>query len=373
MLPDISLWDVYAPIYRAMESCVDFDPLVVAFERVDITGDTTEQEVQSFFKANGIRGSYSSKAESNTPLSNYQPDVVFYTLGTAAYPSAYKIEFTSRYCLTCYLSYGFLLVNEPEYQFGQSFHHAAWVIFASTLREKNEYDTRTKRLSSNSVITGYPKFDLYPPVPTVAPKKPCVIWAPHWTIGLIYPALNLGTFADIYQDMAALMKDYSHVDFLIRPHPNLRYACQETTFMNNATYDKYMTDLAAMPNVSIMHDGNNVDKFITSSAMVTDSVSFLAEYLPSTRPLLFLDRKDRAFFSGAGESIIAAHYTGKTIGDIKGFIDEVVINRDDPKVSLRSSAMKHGLNIGANSATSKILGYLTRSLGLPKHTNNIDG
>lgn len=366
LLPEISLWDVYRPIYKKMISSPFFDPHVVAFQRTDIIAEKTEEEFVCLLKKLSINFTFMSQRDGSLPpLDDFLPDIIFYTLGTLAYPIEYRIELISNHYLTCYLSYGFLLVNEPEYQFGQSFHHSAWTVFASTKREELAYEDRTHRLISNVHVVGYPKFDLYPKLIPSPPKRPCIIWAPHWTIDDVYPALNLGMFHEIYKSMRDFMKERKDIDFIFKPHPNMRYACKKTGLMSEDIYDDYLRELSSEKNIKIDNNGNNIEDFIKSTAMITDSVSFLAEYLPSGRPLLFLNRPDRAIFSDTGEAIIASHYAGKNMDDIVNFIKEVISDYD-PKKNKRSEALISELNIQKNGTSKQVMDHIKRQLKISK-------
>lgn len=362
LLPDISLWDVYAPIYKRMSESDQFEPFVLAFERYDISADKTHEDALNFFANHRLKGEYISKQDGIYPsLENYCPDIVFYTLGTVAYPPAYRIEFVSRFCLTCYLSYGFLMVNELDYQFGQSFHHAAWKLFASTERERVEYAKRSKRITPNIELVGYPKFDLYGQNDVVKQKKPKVIWAPHWTIGLIYPALNLGTFDRICNSMLEYIASLPEVDFVFRPHPNLKYACEATTFMHRDSYEFYLSQLSALENVTLSDGSDNIALFKNSSGMITDSVSFLAEYLPSGRPLLFLNRPDRQKFSVTGENIVNAHYHGLEMVDIKLFVENQIIAQKDPKSASRKMVQESEIGAIIDGVSERIINTILES------------
>lgn len=362
LLPEIALWDVYRPLYAAMVRSRQFEPFVIAFLRTDVVSEKTPKDIVDLLDEMDVNFEFVEPDHGfYKPLSTFEPDLVFYTLGSAAYPTAYQIEFVSQFCLTSYLSYGFLMVNELEYQFGQSFHHAAWRIFASTAREQVEYVARSRRLTCNVITTGYTKFDSYPKENPEPPSKPNIIWAPHWTIGLVYPQLNLGCFAELCMPMLDFMRNRTDIDFVFKPHPNLRYACEKTTFMNETAYNAYLDMLRGLPNVEVALDGNNIDRFLKSSAMITDSVSFLAEYIPSRRPLLFLERPDRARFSDAGERILAAHYRGYGLEVIETFVADV-ITKNDPMLKIRQKIRVDELNLGELSATNLIINNILGSL-----------
>jgi hypothetical protein len=368
-----SLWDVFGPIYAAMAASDDFEPSVLAFRRVDVTPDLDATEIKSFFAERGITARLEGWQEDGRfePLDPEAYDILFYTLGSVAYPRPYKQEFTSLFFLTCYLSYGFLLVNEDEYQFNQDFHHAAWRIFSSTQREQRLYEKFSLRTFGNAVQTGYPKFDLFRE--DTAPARdaqvlqggrPIVIWAPHWTIGQIYPRLNLGIFDQICMDMLDVFKEFREVDFVFKPHPNLKYALEASACMSTENYEAWLGMMKSCGNVRMVTQGDYFPLFKASGGMITDSVSFLAEYLPTGRPLQFLNRPDRAKMSDVGEEIISLHYSGRGADDIRSFIRNHVVGARDPLRAVRMERMPELLGLGVESASARILGELRSAFGL---------
>ena len=363
MVADTTLWDVYAPIFALMSNSDDFEPIVIAFSRQDIQSDKDESQVRMFFEELNICPEVQGFDDRGfKPVNQFDLDLIFYTLGSKAYPDLYKIENTSLYCRTCYLSYGFLLVDEKEYQFNQPFHHAPWTVFASTQREIEYYDQMSPRSQKNTVLVGYPKFDLFQSLTQKSQERITVIWAPHWTIGQLYPVLNFGTFDQFYQLMFEYMKSTPEIDYIFKPHPNLRYAADRLNLsLGGGGYAAYMEELDALDNISVVVHGDYFDMFMNSAGMITDSVSFLAEYLPTTKPLLFLDRIDRAKMSDVGEEIISVHYNANTFEQIVEFIENTILAGRDHKKTLRAKAASKLLNIDDVSSSEKILAYLRSS------------
>lgn len=369
MIPDTSLWDVYSAVFSRMRACDQFAVEVLAFRRADVLPDKSEHEVREFFAQRKIpvRLEGFKPGQACKPIKSNEADLIFYTLGSAAYPSAYKIEFTSLFCRTCYLPYGVLLANQEEYQFNQDFHHSAWAVFASTEREKALYEKHAKRKSINIVLTGYPKFDVLRERPRSKPDRPIIIWAPHWTIGLVYPQLNYGLFDKHCMDMVELIRSFPVCDFVFKPHPNLAHALKQTTFMDDEAYALYLTLLEQLPNCRIWKHGDYADLFHDSSMMITDSISFLAEYLVTGHPLLFLERQDRTRLNDLGEELIKLHYSGSTIDDIKGFIDQQLTDQNDLRRADRLSRGKQLLEIGEIPASKKIVKHIMNCFGIDTH------
>lgn len=366
LLPHIALFDAYAALYAAMERDPLFIPEILAFKRRDVPHDVGEAETRAFLRDRGLRAHVIGFDDPDEwpQLDPDAYDLLFYTLGSLAYPEPYRIERTSHHFQTCYLAYGVLLADQPELQFNQEAHHCAWRVYASTRRDLFFYRHYQRRLRSNARLTGYPKFDLYDDDarPETGSGRPTVIWAPHWTIGLIYPDLNMGLFDRICMDMLSVMDEFPQVDFVYRPHPNLPHALAATTFMSGESYAIYLDMLRARPNCRIELGGDNIARFREAAGMITDSVSFLAEHLPTGRPLLFLDRPDRARLNDQGERIASLHFQGRDGADIRKFIAETIIGGDDPRAAERRAMAEALFRPCPDGASSAIIADLRASL-----------
>lgn len=364
LVVEISLWDAFRSVYDELAADPRFDPRVVVVPRQDVTAAVDYADMLAFFRQRGIDpvAAYDAERREWLPLAAQKPDCVFYTLGTVAFPEPYRIEHVSRYCRTCYLSYGFLMADVEDYQFNQSFHHAAWRIFASTERELERYRFYSKRLHSNVVLTGYPKFDFFlRPHPEVEasklwrrPDSKKVIWAPHWTIAQVYPSLNVGNFHRYYLDMLTFLRENPDFEMLFKPHPNLLYAVEKAGLMSAEQYRDYCHEFASLPNGQVYVGGDYFPYFVTSDAMITDSLSFLAEYLPTGRPLLWTDRPDRARLSTVGEGLLQGYYQARDFAEVVSFLQEVVARGADPMSPERQKRMELYLGIGKEPSARRI-------------------
>lgn len=372
LVPDTSLWDVFGSVYADMIAHPMFEPSVLAFRRMAVGGALSKEETRQFFAERQIEATFWGFDDDECPpIRPKDADILFYTLGSVAYPPTLQIEFTSLSFLTCYLPYGFLLAREYDYQFNQDFHHSAWRVFAATAREEALYRHYSHRRTPNVALTGYPKFDALSRAEKRPAARPTVIWAPHWSIGEIYPRLNMGTFHTLCMKMLEVFDAFPGMDFLYKPHPTLAHALEQTSFMSGASYATYLEMLRSRPNVRLWLHGDYAALFANSSAMITDSVSFLAEYLLADRPLLFLDRPDRRPLSPVGEEVINLHHKGRTFEDIKAFIDRCVVRADDPKAQGRLEKAKQILGVSGQSASGKIIGTILEDVtGGPRHSTS---
>jgi hypothetical protein len=363
LVPETSLWDVYGSIHAAMREDPRFCPRVIAFCRRGVAAAETEDQTRAFFADRAIEAEcVGFGSDEPEPIPPDAADVLFYTLGSVAYPPAYQIEFTSLSFLTCYLPYGVMLAKAYDYQFNQSFHHAAWRLFAATPREAALHRRYSHRREDAVACEGYPKFDVLHAVPRDPAARPTVIWAPHWTIGVIYPALNFGLFNEFAWSMLGVIDANPDIDFVFKPHPTLAHACQATGYMPDGAYQAWLATLGQRPNVAIFAQGDYAALFARSDGMLTDSISFLAEYMLADRPLLFLDRADRAKLAPVGEAIIASHQSGTDLAAIERFLETCVRGRQDPGRQARDRARRVILGHGPHKAGAAIRDHLIAAI-----------
>ena len=84
-----------------------------------------------------------------------------------------------------------------------------------------------------------------------------------------------------------------------------------------------------MPNTTFV-DGEYYDLFLSSDALIHDCSSFMAEYLFTQKPALFIKKRGYSMpLNGFGEECLKRHYIGEDISDIRHFIDDVVIGGSD--------------------------------------------
>lgn len=164
-----------------------------------------------------------------------------------------------------------------------------------------------------------------------------VIIAPHYTVGNT-SLLKLSTFADNMFFWRFIAKKYSDkVLFVFKPHPNLRNNLIINGYMESVDeYDRYLDDLMRLNNFSVMEEADYLTLFDTSDAMITDSASFIGEYIYTGKPLLHLTRPEQQY-NALGLELQKAHYhvSGKDYIGIDEFLYDVVISGNDTMKEIR--------------------------------------
>lgn len=164
-----------------------------------------------------------------------------------------------------------------------------------------------------------------------------IIIAPHHSF-LGYAGIMFSTFAENFNFWLYLAEKYQdEILFAFKPHPNLRYrAVEAKIFKDESDYDAYVKRWLNLPNATVVDETSYLDLFATSDAMIMDSISFIAEYLYTQKPLLFLTREEQKC-SELGEKCMRAYdkAPGADYVKIEKFITDVVLAGRDTQKQVR--------------------------------------
>lgn len=241
-----------------------------------------------------------------------------------------------------------------------------WKQFVDNESCRSEWSKIHRLRGKNYVVTGLPVMDellipqkCLPDVWPVNDGRKRIIYAPHHTIADLHATgIGYSTFLDYYQFMLDIRDYYSDkVFFVFKPHPSLRNKLYEL-------WGKEQTDAYYMswekPSVSHVEEGKYLSLFKYSDAMIHDCSSFTVEYMYMDNPVMYLvrdDSHDQNMIPYAKEAF-NLHYKGKSVSDIKRFIENV-INGDDPLKEKRMSFKeRYLLPPNGRTASENIINYI---------------
>lgn len=354
---DPSMWKVDS-LYREMLAHPAFHPAILIVPNNDsetVTRRATAERLRAFFHAKGYAYIDGCDAEGELCISHISPeyDILMYP---QPYPGVVNpvIDYlANRDCLWFSCHYGFHCVK-AKWCCMQPYHRYAWMDFyesegvAAFAKEVRKY------AADNIRVTGLPFADaLLTRVPD-SPWKPLpgdrkkIIWAPHWTIPSAVSCLgHYSQFAEIAEQMRCLVEETSEtIQWAFKSHPFLRNALYQHPDWGVEKTDAYY-EWWQNGETTQLADGDYIPLFQHSDAMVHDSSSFTCEYLLMGKPACFVTRDPAAREKDVHEQDIAAfraHYRAADIGDIRRFVEGVVLGGADPKYEERESfAKKHVL------------------------------
>lgn len=298
------------------------------------------------------------------------PDVVFFAKPYKdTFPQYHIYNFADR--LTCYAPYGFFISKRFRENSNFPFHNLLWKFFAETQYQQDLSKINAVNKGKNVIITGcLPMENVmrtdYVPANVWKkqgyPKKR-IIWAPHHTIDYLFNFSNFMVYAEPMLELAEKFKD--NVQFAFKPHPVLKFRL--INLWGTEKTEDYYQRWANLSNAQL-ETGDYIDLFRTSDAMIHDSGSFLLEYLHLPQnPILYLVRDRANLYTSLNEfssQAVDLHYHAENLEQIEHFIQDVVINGNDPMKAQREQFFKDYLYPKDGIMPSqKIMNILKKELG----------
>lgn len=273
-----------------------------------------------------------------------KPDIVFFTNPyPITRPEYYIHNFLDT--LTCYTPYSFMLENLQQSQFNLQFHNFVWRCFYETPVHKMMAEKYAKNKGLNVQASGFPMCDIffdknYLPKDVWKNKDKQIkriIWAPHHTIETTDKKLRFSNFLKHHQDIPNLIEFFKgKIQIAFKPHPLLKFNLYKHPDWGKESTDAYYQQWQLMNNGQLV-EGRYEDLFLTSDALILDSISFISEYTFLNKPSLFIIRDESIFnkFNEFGEMAFDLLYKAFKKEDICDFIQRIVLNGEDPLLNKR--------------------------------------
>lgn len=320
---------------------------------------------ESYYNKKGMRyiSCYSQEEERYIDLTKtFSPDIVIFT-----YPwdvTHYALtQFTDS--LNYYIPYGAMLAPLADKQYNQDFHQLTYKNFyeSDIHAEMSRKYSRNKGI--NTVVSGYPWFDMYKEKSLSNPWKAHpsaeqdtrfkVIWAPHHSLTGTSP-LTWSSFlmlANFMLELATRLQDKIIIAF--KPHPLLKYKLYDYDHWGKQKADEYYEKWNKHPAGFLAEENEYIDLFKYSDAMILDSVSFLAEYLITEKPMLFASNgENEATWNEFGEQLYQVIEKTTSPDGVTNFLYNLLSGKDAYKekrnrfyAATFAKPMEHG-SVGEN-------------------------
>lgn len=279
------------------------------------------------------------------------PDILFYpqpyyTIMAYSPHRYYKFKVS----LLAYYPYFFHRTRLP-FEYDEDFHNRAWRLFYESEYQKKDAKDIAKIGDANVSVVGCPNADsflLWSGHDVWKPqdrKKKRIIWAPHFTIyndGWVNSS-NFLWMADFMLELANKYQDRIQIAF--KPHPKLLSELYKHPNWGKEKADLYYAQWEGLLNGQY-ENGQYVDLFMSSDAMIHDSGSFGVEYHYTKKPVMFISQDMDAFLkplSDFGKLVYDMHYIGKNREEIVNFIENVVLAENDILYEKRVDFVKNYL------------------------------
>jgi len=316
------------------------------------------------------------------------PDIIFYSSNWMnVYPEELQFDFIPRSTLLCYIPYGISTGNIFKDHINSEMYEKSWKVFCETDFHKKTIIQQNNRNfdPGKFIVSGFPKLDglfldkyynntwKWKRTPINFSKrnkkyKKRIIWAPHWTFDK--NIINFSTFRENYKFFYDYAKNNMNIEWIFRPHPLLKESIVSHNIMSEKKVEKYYDGWKNLENTQIYEGGDYTALYTYSDAMITDSVSFIAEYLFCNKPGLRLTNNTQNFNSfGTEAAQMWYDCKGFQINKIEEFINEVVINENDTKKEERTKFIEKELIPKGNlTASENIYKYLQNTFTNNKKT-----
>jgi hypothetical protein len=324
-----------------MENMALFDPFVIVGYQIQGESETylsLMDKTYNFFKDdyNVLYGD-----EIDKEIDDF--DFLFYISPYDVYPECLKVENRNIDQLIIHIPYSYYLVSKTDAVYAEPFYektifNVAWLVCASNTAEIEIANELKRFRAYNFVMTGFPKMDEFI---MGEYKRRANIWKGHNNIRIIWaPHFNMangmnGTFKYNYMWFYDFAEKNNNISWVVRPHPRFASGAIEAgVFSDLKEVQTYFDKWNNLPNATVVDGGGYFDIFESSDAMIMDSISFIAEYQFTGKPILFLYPLLPRNMNKLGDELLRVLY--KARGDdfeaIEGFIHEVQAGKDEMKM-----------------------------------------
>lgn len=227
-------------------------------------------------------------------------------------------------------------------QFDTDVQRGAWRVYSRSERHRHMFGKHCASGNGHVVVTGHPKFDgedAPEPSPTAvgwlqkAAGRKIVLWTPHFSVAgpPAWSTYNAyGTF------ILEAFRQHPGLFLLVRPHPMFFAALRQATPDGAARERAFRERLANMSNGALDELSAHADAFSVSHALMADVGSFLLEYLPQDKPMLYLELQGGIGMNDDGELAESLH-VAQSEADIAAFL-AMVVSGHDSRAGLRRAA-----------------------------------
>ncbi len=323
----------YQSLYELLDKSEDFEPVVLIslLWLSHIGKDPTRNNLvdnYNFFKERGMNVQYAYENGKYLDLRNFKPDIVFYDQQWDL-PKIHQPTSVSEFALTCYVPYAFELTNSKEH-YTSTFHRILYRFFVENKESLERYKNYNVGDYRNCLITGYPKLESYINK-NITDKPKCwqdsknfkIIYAPHHSFER--KGLGLATFRKNGTDILNFAKTHPDISWVFKPHPRFKYALFRNKIMTSEEIDCYYNEWKKIGYIA--DTGDYFDIFKTSDLLITDSISFLAEYMTTSKPIIRLGNNVDVFNS-VGKELSNCYYTAIFKQDLENLIVSILNGQD---------------------------------------------
>jgi len=364
----------YDLLYRLLQNNPKFEPIIFVCPIINNGKENMIKEMEKTYRMFKVRN-YNVKKTYNQEEGTYldvrkefSPDIIFYS-------NPYKGIIDDRYYitkyrdkLTCYVPYAFMNGNQ-KWAYDNLLINLCWKVFYPNEMYRNTAKDLSSIKGRNISVSGYPIADDFilrgenttnDPWKIKDRKIKRLIWAPHHSI-LDSSIVDNSTFLDNYNIILKIAEKYKDkIQIAFKPHPLLLNNLYKHSDWGEKRANEYYDTWKNLPN-GTFSEGDYIDLFLTSDAMIHDCGSFMIEYHYTKKPVMYISNHNVDYLSDFGRLAYNMHYKGSSPIEIETFINKVVLSGDDEMLfERRKFYQDHLLSPNNNSVSENIINEILR-------------
>lgn len=364
------LFHVYEPcrwksqtIYDLMAKDEHFDPIIIVTKnnagKNNPNYQTKEDVIKTynFFKERNmkVKLGYDIEEEKFIPFEKFNPDIIFYTHPYFVQTQQGPVV-CSKFALTYYIPY--FVANTPSsIDYDLRFHQYIHRHYVLNEEIKKEYHNGQERKANNFVAVGHPLLDYFYLNKDVIKNKKYVIYSPHWSICGV--SQYFSTFEWTGKFILEFAKKHPKINWIFKPHPLLEQQIVRSKLMSIEERDQYYNDWKKLG--LYCDDGNYLNLFDESYAMITDCGSFLTEYFMTENPVIHLVSPYAWEYNNNVKKIVSSYYQAHDLQELEQYLHEVLIEKNDIKKQERLDLLEK-LKLKDNYCAERILNDIKEEL-----------
>ena len=361
----------YRPIFEAMMQSKEFDPYVIVVPDVSRSPEfraeqftRAYEELSEKYPGRVVRG-YDPETSSHTDIGETY-SVLFFAnpYGHMVAPEYQIRHFWKKNVLMLYAYYGFGAVNYGRQVMQTDVYNSVWKLLLDTELSLQDLKTYQPVKGLNGIVTGYVKMDELAQIPVETNRRKRILVCPHHTV-MNWSPLNISNFRTYAEQILELPRRYPDIDFVFRPHPMLFDNLRKHKLWTEAQIQRYLDTIERTPNMTYSVEGDYMELFVNSDAMIHDCSSFIGEYLFTEHPCCYMfkpETKADEVYTPLGIKCLENYYPAHSWQDVTDFIDSVVLGGQDPMKAQREQFVRKTLKIGYPNGTKNVVSMILEAI-----------
>ena len=327
-------------LYKLLDQSEQFEPCVVIQSHQGVY-DYKTLDLRNYYSQRGFQicePRYVHKESKKQPIILIYFQYILSDRGSRRIEDCIDIHLVKN-SIKLFLSYGIPVDENPRLLHARLFNAYTDYQFVFSKDVIEQAESYKSDLAENFLVTGYLGCDSLLDTSTKnnirnPQDNQKIIWAPHHSINP-RSEFPFSTFTIYSHSLLEYFKNnIDQFDLMFKPHPYLRSTLYDYPNWGKKKTDDYFHELNTRFRSSY---GAYHDDFSWSDCIIMDSISFLAAYSTQCKPICFLMSPTNKLsnFSKLGKRFLKGAYIATNFGDIKWFLDDVIIGKSDPLLETR--------------------------------------